>query len=52
MPIAQEIIDYAHTLFDVAGAVKLPDNSRLIIIGLESTPERDLDEFQSIGGRF
>lgn len=52
MSLAQEIINCAHTLFDVAGAVKLPDNNRLIIIGLESTLERDLDEFHRIDGKF
>jgi epoxyqueuosine reductase QueG len=52
MTIAQEILNYAYTLFDVVGAVQLPDNSRLIIVGLESTPERDLDEFHSIDGKF
>lgn len=52
MSIAQQIINYSHTLFDVAGAVQLLGNSRLIIVGLESTPERDLDEFHRIGGKF
>ncbi len=52
MTTAQQIINYAHTLFDVAGVVQLSGNSRLIIVGLESTPERDLDEFQSISGKF
>ena len=52
MTIAQEIINYAHTFFDVAGAIKLSDNSRLIIVGLESIPERDLDEFHRIDGEF
>ena len=52
MTIAQEIIGYAHTLFDVAGATQIPDGTQLLIVGLESTPEHDLDEFQSIGGKF
>ncbi len=46
MTVAQEITSYASALFDVAGATKLPDGFRLIIVGLESTPERDLDEFR------
>ena len=52
MAVAQEIIGYANSLFDVAGAVKLHDSTELLIVGLESTPERDLDEFQRIGGKF
>jgi len=52
MTIAQEIIGYANSLFDVAGAAQIPDSTRLLIVGLESTLERDLDEFQSIGGKF
>ena len=52
MNIAQEIIGYANSLFDVAGAAQHPDSTGLLIIGLESTPERDLDEFQRIDGKF
>lgn len=46
MTVAQEITSYASALFDVAGATQLPDGFRLLIVGLESTPERDLDEFR------
>ena len=46
MTVAQEITSCANALFDVAGATKLLDGSRLLIVDLESTPERDLDEFR------
>ncbi len=49
MTIAQEITGYASALFDVAGATQLTDGARLLIVGLESTPERDLDEFRNRG---
>ena len=52
MKQAQEIVDYARSLFDVAGAVTLVDESQVLILGLESTPERNLDEFHSVDGRF
>ena len=45
MDIAQRISEYASSLFDVVGASQLPDGDCLLILGLESTPERDLDEF-------
>jgi len=50
MPVAQEITSYVSSLFDVAGATKMPDGFRLLIVGLESTPERDLDEFRLKAG--
>ena len=52
MALAQEIIGYAENLFDVVGLSQLPDKSILLIVGLETTPERDLDEFHRIGGKF
>ncbi|MCK5577184.1 MAG: hypothetical protein KAI14_02605 [Dehalococcoidales bacterium] len=51
MKTAQEIIDCARNSFDVAGMVKLPDGGRLLVLGLESTPERDLDEFRLVDDR-
>ncbi|MFC1871542.1 hypothetical protein ACFLYF_03990 [Chloroflexota bacterium] len=44
---AQRIIDYAATLFDVVGA-----QDKLLILGLESTPERNLDDFGRVNGEF
>lgn len=41
----QEISDYISSLFDVFGIAEHPDYGTLIIVGLESTPERNLDEF-------
>ena len=52
MTVAQQIIEHAGSLFDVAGVSCLPDGDRLLILGLESTPERDLDEFGHQDGKF
>ena len=45
MTVAQTIADYARGLFDTTVAGRLPDGGSLLILGLESTPERNLDEF-------
>ena len=50
--MTQAIISYASTLFDVAGTAQLPDSTSLLIVGLESTPERNLDEFHRVAGKF
>ena len=52
MTIAQQILEYAGSLFDVVGANRLSNTESLLILGLESTPERDLDEFGHSGGNF
>ncbi|MFC1914087.1 hypothetical protein ACFLXF_02300 [Chloroflexota bacterium] len=52
MNIAQQILDQARSLFDVAGVGKTPGGDALLILGLESSPERDLDEFGQVGGAF
>jgi len=52
MTIAQEINSYANALFDVVGAGQQPDGARLLIVGLESTPKRNLDEFHRVAGKF
>jgi len=48
----QEIISFANNLFDVAGAAQIPNSTSLLIVGLESTPERNLDEFHRVAGKF
>ena len=50
MTLAQQIIEYAGSLFDVVGANRLPSADSLLILGLESTPDRNLDEFGYSGG--
>jgi len=40
-----EILDFAGSLFDVVGITGREDYGTLIIVGLESTAERNLDEF-------
>lgn len=52
MTIAQQILEYAGSLFDVVGANRLSNTDSLLILGLESTPERDLDEFGYSDGHF
>jgi ferredoxin len=50
--IAGQIADKAGELFDVFGVSQLSGGNYLLILGLESTPERDLDEFGHSGGDF
>ena len=45
MAVAQQIVNYAEYLFDIAGVRPLSIGFNLLVLGLESTPERDLDEF-------
>ena len=52
MAVAQEIIDYAKSLFDVVGVSESTSNNKTLIIGLESTPERNIDEFAWENERF
>ena len=43
--LPQRILDHAGTLFDVAAVRELANGYRLLLLGMESTPERNLDEF-------
>ncbi len=52
MDIDRQIAEKAGELFDVFGVSRLPGGSSLLILGLESTPERNLDEFGHSGGGF
>ena len=52
MTIAQQIADYAGSLFDVVGSTRLSRVDGLLILGLESTPQRNLDEFGRVDGEF
>jgi epoxyqueuosine reductase QueG len=52
MTFSQTLTDYALNLFNVAGTTQSDNNVGLIIIGLETTAERDLDEFHLIDGSF
>jgi len=52
MSVAQLIADYAGSLFDVVGITKLLSGHNLLILGLESTLERNLDEFGRLGSHF
>ncbi len=52
MSLTKEVTGYAATLFDAFGINKLPDGKVILIAGLESTAERNLDEFGRIDGQF
>jgi len=52
MVLARQIADYADRLFDVVGSSKLSGIDSLLILGLESTPQRNLDEFERLDGAF
>ena len=53
MDIAEQVIAYAGRLFDVVGCSRPSSGGEsLLILGLESTPERDLDEFSREKGHF
>ncbi len=50
--MTSKIIEKARSLFDVAGARRSDTGSYLLILGLESTVKRNLDEFGHVNGRF
>lgn len=52
MTITQQITEHAGSLFDVVGVSQLSNRDSLLILGLESTPERNLDEFGHRDGKF
>ncbi|MFC2048134.1 hypothetical protein ACFLSK_01735 [Chloroflexota bacterium] len=52
MIVGKEIVEKANSLFDVVGATQLSRDDNLLILGLESTAERNLDEFGHLGGKF
>jgi epoxyqueuosine reductase QueG len=51
MNLAERILSYAHTYFDVAGLYRLSIGENALILGLESTPQRNLDHFKRINNR-
>jgi epoxyqueuosine reductase QueG len=52
MKPVQKIVEVAGNLFDAVGITRLSGTDNLLILGLESTPERNLDEFGYLDGRF
>ena len=52
MTLTEQIIAHAASLFDVVGIDGPPDGGNLLIMGLESTEERNLDEFERLNDRF
>lgn len=52
MTVPQQIFEHAGSLFDVVGVSQLSSGDSLLILGLESTPQRNLDEFGHLDGKF
>jgi len=52
MSKVSEVAEQASSLFDVVGASWLSNSDNLLILGLESTAERNLDEFGHLDGNF
>lgn len=52
MTVAEQIAEQAGSLFDVVGSTRLCSGDNLLILGLESTAERNLDEFGHLDGNF
>jgi epoxyqueuosine reductase QueG len=52
MTVTRQITEHAGSLFDVVGVSQLSSGDNLLIMGLESTAERDLDEFGRVEGVF
>lgn len=52
MALTEEIAEYARRLFDVVGFDRLSSADSLLILGLESTQGRNLDEFRRQDGDF
>jgi len=52
MTIAKQIAEQAGSLFDIVGFSRLSSGDNLLILGLESTAERNLDEFGHLDGKF
>ena len=46
------ILEKARSLFDVACVTRDSEGGILLVLGLESTPERDLDDFGHADGKF
>ena len=42
----------ADALFDVVGVARIPGDTSLLVLGLESTPDRNLDDFGHTEGGF
>ncbi len=52
MTVKRQIVERAGSLFDVVGVSQLSSGDNLLILGLESTAERNLDEFGHLDGNF
>jgi ferredoxin len=51
MNLTEQILSYARTYFNVAGVYRISTTGSALILGLESTPQRNLDEFRHTGNK-
>ena len=51
MNLTEQLLGYALTYFDVAGVYHISNIESALILGLESTPKRNLDEFRKIDSK-
>ena len=51
MNLTEKILEYALNHFDVVGACPISTNESYLILGLESTPKRNLDEFKKTNNK-
>jgi epoxyqueuosine reductase QueG len=51
MNLTEKILGYALNYFDVVGAYPISTNESCLILGLESTPQNNLDEFKKINNK-
>ena len=51
MNLTEKILSYALTYFDVAGVYNPLNSKSVLMLGLESTSQRNLDEFEKIDDR-
>jgi len=52
MELSEQIAQYARRLFDVIAFEPIASGKSLLVLGMESTPERNLDEFGRLDGDF
>ena len=52
MTLTKQLADFASSLFDAMGISQLSKVENLLILGLESRTNRDLDEFGYVAGHF
>ena len=52
MSLTSELLSYAQSLFNTVGILQISDGESVLLLGLESTPQRNLDLFRMKNGVF